>query len=451
MTADQGGALPPHNADAEQHLLGALFLHPGVLAEAQRWMAGRDLFFGAHRRVWDACEAMQEAHGRVSLVLLRQSLVAQGMTDDDPEDTNTAKVLAGDAGNWAASCEDYTLARMWAQEIEALAIRRRMISAGGAIATAGYDKADADDAVRQAYQILGDASERRGRAGEVTLADTTSTLYDRISAGETGTGLPTGLPRIDRAQRGLRPGELTVLAARTAHGKTALALQVARRVAGAGSPVAVLSLEMDAESLTERLVSAEAGVNVRDVLEGRATVEDAVERVVGALGPLSSLPVTFAVSPGASLPDVRRLAGRWADVGMAHLLIVDYLQLVSLGRGGGNRAYEVGAVAQALRDLAQQHQIHVLALAQLNRSVEHRSDPTPVLADLRESGGIEQAADAVWLLHRPALFGDGNRDDPAAFVHLAKNRAGPLAHEPLLFDAPTTAFRLLDEHHAARA
>jgi replicative DNA helicase len=130
-------------------------------------------------------------------------------------------------------------------------------------------------------------------------------------------------------------------------------------------------------------------------------------------------------------------------VGLCRLLIVDYLQLVGLGRPVGNRAYEVGAVAQALRDLAQEHRIHVLALAQLNRQVEHRTDPTPVLADLRESGGVEQAADQVLLLWRPELFTQSPNDAGVAFVRLAKNRSGPLATEPLHFDATTTRFGLL--------
>ena len=438
MSADQ--TTLPYSAEVEEHLLGACFLHPQVFAEASRWCAGQDFFIGRHRRVWDAVEAMVEKHGQPSFVLLCDQLRANGMSDED--DIN---LLVSDAVGWIASCENHDKARMWAVELEALGVRRRIIQASGAIANGAYDL-ESDEAVRQAYQILGDAVERRAPTGETTIAATTQAIFDSLTEGETGRGMATGLPRIDEAQKGLRPGELTILAARTAHGKSALAMQIARQVAGAGTPVSILTLEMDAVSLTERLLAQESGVDVQRVKDGTAKEGD-LATVFDAIGALHNLPVTFSVSPATTLPVVRQVVARWADAGLCHLLVVDYLQLVSLGRGGGNRAYEVGAVAQALRDLAQQHRIHVLALAQLNRSVEHRNDPSPVLADLRESGGIEQAADAVWLLHRPELFTRSENDRGVAFVNLAKNRAGPLTTEPLVFDAPTTKFRLLDVYH----
>lgn len=435
MSADD--QVIPASAALEEQVLGACFLHHAVLPEAQRWCAGQDFF--SYRVIWDALERMQAKHGRVSVALLPGELQAAGLDEE--------QALAWEAQvvGWIASCEDHTLIRGWTQELEALGVRRRTIQAAGKIADAAYERTDADAAVAEAYQVLGRATERRSRSGETTLADQAGDLYDRLNSGETIRGLPTGLPRLDQAQKGLRPGELTILAARTAHGKTALALQVARHVAGMGASVAYLSLEMDAQSLTERLVSMEAGVAVRDVLEGGGKEGD-LGKVIEALGPLSALPITFSVAPATTMAEVRRVVGRWADAGLANLLIVDYVQLVSLGRSTGNRAYEVGATAQALRDLAQEHRIPVLALAQLNRAIEHRSDQRPVLADLRESGGLEQAADAVWLLHRPGVF-SGNEHDPVAEVDLAKNRAGPLAREALLFDAPTTRFRLLDAWH----
>ena len=433
---------PPMNIEAEQHLLGACLLHHAAFAEAARFVGLKDFALVPHRRVWSALEHQQEQAGAPDWVTLPEALRATGTATEEEVDD-----LWRRAGEWRAGCDSYTKAAHWAKVVEDLGVRRRLIGVAGAIAEAGYDEAEAADAVRRAYQALGDATERRFRTGEVTLADTANALYERLTAGETGLGLMTRLPRLDAAMKGLRPGELTVLAARTAHGKTAMALQVARRVAGTGAPVAILSLEMDADALTERIVSAEAGLNVRDVLDGGGP-DDGLERVVAAIGPLSELPITFATAPATTVPEVKQVVSRWADAGLCSLLIVDYLQLVGLGRPTGNRAYEVGAVAQALRNLAQEHRIHVLALAQLNRAVEHRNDPTPVLADLRESGGVEQAADAVLLLWRPYLFTHDASDDGLAHVHLAKNRAGPLAHEPLTFDAPTTTFRPLDEYHA---
>ena len=433
----------PHSAEAEAALLGACLWEKGAFAEASRFCSVQDFWLAGHRSIWTAFGYQQERAGAPDWVTLPEAFRATGVTDE--EEVATLWRLAGDC---RIACHDQTLARYWAQTLEALGVRRRLIQASAKVATAGYDETDADEAVREAYQVLGAASERRFLVGETTIEQTTGDLFDRLNAGETSRGLATGLPRIDAAQKGLRPGELTLLAARTAHGKTALALQVARHVAGAGTPVAVLSLEMDADALTERLVSAEAGLPVRDILDGGGP-PDGLQRVIDAIGPLAALPITFSVAQATSLPEVKRVVSRWADVGLAHLLIVDYVQLIGLGgKAGGNRAYEVGAVAQALRDLAQQYRIPVLALAQLNRAVEHRSDPKPVLADLRESGGLEQAADAVWLLWRPELLASPHPEDRGtAFVHLAKNRAGPLATEPLFFDAPTTRFRLLDDRH----
>jgi replicative DNA helicase len=440
---------PPTNEEAERNLLGACLLHHQVFEAVSRFCGRRDLSREAHRQVWDALAHQQATGGHPDWVTLPEALRAVGVTDEQ-----VIADLWRDTGDWRIGCTtyDYVAITDWAKTIEALGVRRRLIKAAAPIASAGYDETDTDEAVRAAYQALGTATERTGPTGDVTLADAASEVFDRINAGETARGLPTGLPRIDEATNGLRPGEMTILAARTAHGKTALALQIARQIAGLGATVAYLSLEMDAQSLTERLVSTEAGVPVRDLLDGGGP-DDGLERVTDAIGRLSELPITFSVTPAVTLADVKRTASRWADVGLCQVLVVDYLQLVSLGRGnGGNRAYEVGAVAQALRDLAQTHKIHVLALAQLSRAIEHRSDPHPVLADLRESGGLEQAADQVLLLWRPELFGNAESAQAApgtAFVHLAKNRSGALAHEPLLFDAPTTRFRLLDDRHPA--
>lgn len=438
---------PPANEEAERNLLGACLLHHQVFETVSRFCGRRDLSREAHRQVWDALAHQQDTGGHPDWVTLPEALRAVGVTDEQ-----VVADLWRDTGDWRIGCTtyDYVAVTEWAKAIEALGVRRRLIGVAAPIANTGYDEVDTDEAVRKAYQALGAATERTGPTGDVTLADTTNDLFDRLNAGETARGLPTGLPRIDEATKGLRPGELTILAARTAHGKTALALQIARKVAGLGATVAYLSLEMDAESLTERLVSAEAGRSVRDVLE-RDTDDDGLQEVVDAIGALAALPITFSVAPATTLTDVRRTASRWAEVGLCQVLVVDYLQLVSLGRGngGGNRAYEVGAVAQALRDLAQTYKIHILALAQLSRAIEARSDPTPILSDLRESGGLEQAADQVLLLWRPELFTQSVSDAGKAFVRLAKNRSGALASEPLLFDAPTTRFRLLDDRHPA--
>jgi replicative DNA helicase len=405
---------PPTNEEAERNLLGACLLHHQVFEAVSRFCGRRDLSREAHRQVWDALAHQQATGGHPDWVTLPEALRAVGVTDEQ-----VIADLWRDTGDWRIGCTtyDYVAITDWAKTIEALGVRRRLIKAAAPIASAGYDETDTDEAVRAAYQALGTATERTGPTGDVTLADAASEVFDRINAGETARGL-----------------------------------QIARQIAGLGATVAYLSLEMDAQSLTERLVSTEAGVPVRDLLDGGGP-DDGLERVTDAIGRLSELPITFSVTPAVTLADVKRTASRWADVGLCQVLVVDYLQLVSLGRGnGGNRAYEVGAVAQALRDLAQTHKIHVLALAQLSRAIEHRSDPHPVLADLRESGGLEQAADQVLLLWRPELFGNAESAQAApgtAFVHLAKNRSGALAHEPLLFDAPTTRFRLLDDRHPA--
>jgi len=429
----------PTNEEAERNLLGACLLHHAVFETIGRFCARHDFSREAHRQVWDAFVHQQETGGHPDWVTLPEALRAVGVTNQEQIDH-----LWRDTGDWRIGCStyDYVAITEWARTVEALGVRRRLIGVSARMAEAGYDETDTDEAVRKAYQALGDATERRGPTGDVTLAETTDALFDRLTGGETEKGLMTGLPHLDAATSGLRPGELTILAARTAHGKTALALQVARKIAGLDTSVAYLSLEMDADSLTERLVSTEAGLPIRDILEGGGP-DDGVARITDAIGALHGLPITFSVAPATTLPEVKRTVARWADMGLCNLLVVDYLQLVGMGRAVGNRAYEVGAVAQALRDLAQQYRIHIFALAQLSRAVEARPDPTPVLSDLRESGGLEQAADSVWLLWRPELFTRSPNDAGVAFVRLAKNRSGPLTTEPLQFDAPTTRFGLL--------
>jgi len=440
----------PGDEDAERDLLGACFIHPRAWTEASQYLRGADLESAQHHRIFEACGLIAQANdGAVTFTLLAPTLRAMGRQEDDVREDVAYATRCIDA------CWDASRVGDVARTVAGFAVRRRLIRAGGAVADASYDQADPKEALAVAYRTL-DAVRDSWLGGERVrygAQEFTPAMLGALDGeAERAPGVPTGLPRVDALTGGLRPGELTVLAARTGHGKTALACQVSLHALLAGRRVLIATAEMTPEELLYRMLAMRTGTEASRLARGASLTDDEVARAAGEIGVLDGLGLSFLwKATGLDLQTVEREAERAALVGEADVVVVDYLQLVRLGRRTDNRVVEVGEVAMACKRLAQRLRVPVLGLAQLNRQVEQRRDPRPQLSDLRESGALEQAADAVWLLFRPALFGkadDGPQaSDDAAGLIVAKNRAGATGFEPLTFDGPTTSFRPLDEWH----
>jgi len=438
--------LPPHSRDVERDVIGSCFLHPRAYAEAAQFVDAKDFWVEGYRRLFEACRTMAErSGGNVALTGLRELLEAQpGATEERAGDDYLDAIEA------IRQTADHTLVGYYARWVADYSLRRQLITAGGMVATGGYDL-NAADALANAYLKL-DAIRDGWHGGErlrMLVSEYTTEMLEGLDGKPEATaGVLTGLPRVDHLTGGLHPGEVTVLAARTGHGKTALACQIALEALHKGVRVVFATLEMAPLELLYRMLSMETGVEAGRLASGANLTDDEVSSAVHKIALLDDLGLSFIWRPaGLDLQTLDREAERATVVGECGLLIVDYLQLVRYGQRVDNRAVEVGEVAMGLKRLAQRLRVPILALAQLNRAVEMRADPHPILSDLRESGALEQAADGVYLLWRPALFGKNGQPagetDNAAFLHVAKNRTGPTGHEPLLWDGPTTSFKPL--------
>jgi replicative DNA helicase len=436
MAAEEVGAgLPPHDEDAEWHVLGALLTDDQAIAQVAGLLRAEDFFFGTHRRAYAVMLALHERGEPTDVSLVRAELERR----DELEKVGGSSTLT----RWIMSVPTAVNLLHYAGLVADRAARRRLLQASGAIANAAYDADTAAQAVAQAAGILATASLSPdvGRAVDFDVLvgqtwDEVSKAVDARSEGEVvEPGLATGFATLDRITGGMRPGDLVLLAARPSMGKTAMAVQVAVDVAGRGHPVLFFSLEMPGKDVAGRALWARAGVNSHQARRGLLD-EAGLAALADAVAVASPLPIRVDDTPG--LP-VAVLAGRArayrAERGRLGLVIVDYLQLLKgAPRRDGNRVAEVTEISQALKTLARDLECPVLALSQLNRAVEHRADAQPGLSDLRDSGSLEQDADQVVMLWKE------NRDADVGRVAVAKNRNGPTGSFDLGWNAQYARF-----------
>lgn len=451
MAADPAGPEEPDlsprstgldDVQLEQDVLGACFVNPVAFSEVKRWLDPQDFHGADTRTVWRACLAMVEGgmpaptHDPLPQVLIEQRL----------EEQEAYRLALDVRTQWSIlSSENFdpwggvTFA---AQKLARLAQARRVVSAGSQIANLGYDLAEDPGAkAEHAHALLAEATFVRGASPIHPLSDYLSEYFDALQGDDdVRASIALGLGDLDRITGGLRPGELTVLAARTAHGKTALACQIGHHAATHAVPVLYVALEEGGLDLTCRLIALEAGLPYTNVREGRRLSEEEIDRAVAACGTLGRPTWHFLRPDRATVPALRDHVIRSANVGLAGLVVVDYLQLLAPGRRTENQSVRIGAVAQELKLLAEEAHVPILALAQLNRQVEARSGHEPNLADLRESGGIEQAADAVWLMWQPRLFDRTESDEALVIVDVAKNRHGSPGRAALQFRVDQTRY-----------
>jgi replicative DNA helicase len=333
----------------------------------------------------------------------------------------------------------------YATIVQRAAIRRRLIEAAGQIAALAYrEEDDVDDVVDRAEQVVFAVSSARLSRSVVPLRSAVSDYYDRVEylnkhRGQM-IGLPTGFARLDEILGGMQRSDMLVLAARPSMGKTSLALNIAHTAArNFGQRVLVFSLEMASEQVVERLTSAEAGIDSQRLRRGEIA-DDEWSRFITTTSNLSELAFFIDDTPAISVLEMRTKSRRLhAEVGL-DLIVVDYLQLM---RGEGkheNRQQEVSAISRGTKALARELNIPILAISQLSRGVEARSDKRPLLSDLRESGSIEQDADVVLFIYRDEVYNENTQRRGIADILVAKHRHGPTGSVPLLFRGPTASF-----------
>jgi replicative DNA helicase len=438
----------PQNAEAEASLLGALLIDSDAIVKIADVLSAPDFYDKRHQRIYEAIIQLYESHAAVDVLTLADKLKNNGYLDSIggpaylTELTNFVPT--------AAHVEQY------ADIVAQKAMRRRLIAASKEIVDLGYDESKQLRALIEEAEVkLFDVSQQHVKQDIVSLETVLAESFDRLDDLHKDKakvrGVPTGFKDIDGTLAGLQPSDLVILAARPSMGKTALALNIAHNVAvKAGQPVLIFSLEMSKEQLVDRLLSIESGVDAWALRTGNLTDTD-FEKIGHAMGTLSEAQIYIDDSPAITVSDLRTKARREAHKHPLGLIIVDYLQLMSGGsRFGGdysNRVQEISEISRSLKGVARELHVPVLALSQLSRSVESRSPQIPQLADLRESGSIEQDADVVAFIYREEYYSPETDRKGLADIFIKKHRNGPTGNVELRFENERQRFHSVDTRH----
>ena len=411
---------PPQDVIAEQSVLGGMLLSKDAISDVVEILRERDFYRPAHELIYDAIIDLYGRGEPADPVTVAAELTKRGDL-----------VRAGGAPylhTLISSVPTAANAGYYAKIIRERAIMRRLVEAGTKIVQLGYtDEGEVDDAVDQAQAEVYAVTERREAEDYVQLSELLPAAYDeieKISSGVVGEGVKTGFKDLDALTNGFHPGNMIVLAARPAVGKSTLGLDIARYASIHKRETSVIfSLEMSKSEITMRMLSAEARVPLNNIRSGRLSEEE-WSKMARRMGEISDAPLFIDDSANLSLMEIRAKARRLKQRHDLKLIVIDYLQLMTSGKRVENRQQEVSEFSRQLKLLAKELNVPVVAISQLNRSPEQRTDKKPMLSDLRESGSIEQDADVVILLHREDLYDSQNRSGEADLI-VAKHRNGP--------------------------
>ena len=438
--AEQRLKVPPHSIEAEQSLLGGLMLDHKSWDKIADVVSTQDFYRKDHRLIFDAIASLAEDANPCDVVTVSEFLDNRG----ELSSAGGLEYLASLANETPGAAN----ARSYARILRERSMLRSLISAGNEISGAAFmnDGRTASEIVDEAERLVFEIAESgaRGRSGFTALKHILPEAVDRIdllhqSDGDI-TGIPSGYGEFDKMTAGLQPGELIVIAGRPSMGKTALALNIAENAAiGAQVPTAIFSMEMPSQQLAFRMISSLGRVDQTHLRTGRFPDED-WSRINTAVQLMSEAPIYIDDTAGLSPTEIRARARRLQRENGLGLIVVDYLQLMAVPGSKENRATEISEISRSLKALAKELSVPVIALSQLNRSVEQRTDKRPVMSDLRESGAIEQDADLILFIYREEVY---NQDTPRkgiADIAIAKQRNGPIGDFPLTFVGRYTKF-----------
>ncbi len=432
--------VPPQDIEAEQAVLGAIFLDAEALVEAMAQIEPQDFYRRAHQIIFRSMIALNDRNENIDIITLKSQI----------ESENTLEDVGGISYLTELSQVTPTASGVahYAKIVKDKSTLRELIQAATKIVKEGYSQeGSVEEIVEAAEKGILNVSEKRNSTGFQAIADVLNSTMEHIDMlsqqNEDITGLPTGYPELDKMTAGLQPEELIILAARPAVGKTAFALNIAQNIGTrTDRSVAIFSLEMGAESLVNRMLCAEGTIEAGHLRTGQLT-EQEWHNLIMAMGSLSNTSIFIDDTPGIKVSEIRARCRRLAqEKGNLGLILIDYLQLIE-GSGRESRQQEVSEISRQLKKLAKELKVPVIALSQLSRSVEQRQDKRPVLSDIRESGSIEQDADIVAFLYREDYYQrqgteeDKNEEEQAVNdvieVIIEKNRSGARGTVELLF------------------
>ena len=435
--------IPPHSLEAESSVLGGLLLDNSAWDRVGDLLSDSDFYRYEHRLVYTAVSTLVNANRAADVITVFENLQSQGKTEE----------IGGLAylNSLAQYVPSAANIRRYAEIVRERAILRKLVSVSDEIATSALNTNGRpvpnilDEAEQKIFNIGEEGS--RMRQGFQSMGNLVVELLDRVEEMSQNpndiTGVPTGFFDLDRMTSGMQAGDLIVLAARPSMGKTALAINIAENVAlKEGLPVAVFSMEMGASQLAIRIVGSIGRIDQGRLRTGKLQDEE-WPRLAEAVERLRTVSLSIDETPGLTPSELRASARRLArNCGKLGLVVVDYLQLMSgsSGSDGDNRATELGEISRGLKMLAKELQCPVIALSQLNRGVEQRTDKRPMMSDLRESGAIEQDADVIMFIYRDDYYNKDSKEPGVAEIIIGKQRNGPTGTVKLTFLKPITKF-----------
>ena len=425
--------VPPQNIEAEQAVLGSIFLDADVLIEAMEYVEPKDFYRRSHQLIFQTMMTLSDRNEAIDVVTIKDRLEQENLL----EDVGGLSYLS----DLALAVPTAANVIYYAKIVEQKSLLRNLIQTATEIVTKGFEQGeDVESILDDAERSILEVSEKRNRSGFLSISDVLNTTIANIDQlyqnDEEITGLPTGYQALDKMTAGLQAEELIILAARPAVGKTAFALNIAQNVGTkTDKAVAIFSLEMN------RMLCAEGSIEASHLRTGQLSEEE-WQNLIIAMGSLSRANIYIDDTPGIKITEIRAKCRKLAqEKGNLGLILIDYLQLIE-GTGKENRQQEVSDISRQLKKLAKELKVPVIALSQLSRGVEQRQDKRPVLSDIRESGSIEQDADIVAFLYRDDYYDrgegeDGDHEPPevdnVVEVIIEKNRSGARGTVELLF------------------
>ena len=443
----KGAKIPPQNIDAEVSLLGSVLIEDEVITSIADKILPGDFYDKRHGTIYAAMVKLYEKHQPVDLLTLSNAL----KDNDELEDVGGSSYLTEltNAVPTAAHAEHY------ADIVAEKSMRRKLIKASEDIVNLSFGDgaSSVQEILEQAEKRLFAVSQQTTKQDLVSIEQILADGFDRLDELHKNKGrlrgVRTGWKDLDNMTAGLQRSDLIILAARPAMGKTTLVGNLIQNVAThEKQAVLFFSLEMSKDQLVDRMLASESGVDAWNIRTGNLTDDD-FEKLGAAMGSLSEAPIYIDDTPGITVLEMRTKARREAQKHPLGLIVIDYLQLMSGSRGGGdfNRVQEVSEISRGLKLIARELNVPVIALSQLSRSVESRSPQIPQLSDLRESGSIEQDADIVAFLYREDYYNPETDRQHIADLILAKHRNGPTGRIELYFHPEKLKFLSLDKSH----
>jgi len=419
--------IPPHDIEAEQAVLGAILIDKDAMITVSQLIIADNFYDERHRNIYDAMLSLYEERSPIDLLTLTSVLKKKKVYEKVGGSSYLSSLT--NIVPTAANSEYY------AQTIREKYVRRSLIQISAEVTDSAFtEDKEANEILNKAEQNIFKISQEHVKQGFIHIKETLAESFDRLEElQKTGVGLrgvETGFVDLDNLLSGLQASNLIILAARPGQGKTAFVINIAQHVSIANKqPVGVFSLEMSKEELVDRLLVSQSDIDAWRLKTGKLTDDD-FEKLSVAMGQLAEAPIFIDDTPGLSIPEMRTKARRLQAEHDLKLLIVDYLQLANPGKKFENRVNEVSYISQSLKNMARELKIPVIGVSQLSRAVEQRGGGKPQLADLRESGAIEQDADVVMFLYSPDEEFTSQR---IVNVLVAKHRNGPVGEKELLF------------------